>query len=199
MLLVIIDCFNFGATAFFIIIYLTFLSLTSLQGPPNVQSPAAWSAMARLSVWNQSSLSPTELKRDTQTLLELIPLKSLRCNVWAFCTTAGVKESNAKRDSQLCQWVNAHRSLNSVTWQSTSLRRGIMALLKCSHYSGAKGNAMHKWHYFSLVTCRKKCQNEKQNHYCFISFHLCGFAFKELNMRSFQSWKQATLKCGLLL
>lgn len=34
---------------------------TSLQGPPNVQSPAAWSAMARLNVWNQSSLSPTEL------------------------------------------------------------------------------------------------------------------------------------------
>lgn len=39
---------------------------TSLQGPPNVQSPAAWSAMARLSVWNQSSLSPTELKRNTE-------------------------------------------------------------------------------------------------------------------------------------
>lgn len=37
------------------------VSLTSLQGPPNVQSPAAWSARARLSVWNQSSLSPTEL------------------------------------------------------------------------------------------------------------------------------------------
>lgn len=37
-------------------------SLTSLHGPPNVHRPAAWSAIARLSVWNQSSLSPTELK-----------------------------------------------------------------------------------------------------------------------------------------
>lgn len=44
---------------------LLFTFLTSLQGPPNVQSPAAWSAMARLSVWNQSSLSPTELKGET--------------------------------------------------------------------------------------------------------------------------------------
>lgn len=35
--------------------------LTSLLGSPNVQRPAAWSAIARLSVWNQSSLSPTEL------------------------------------------------------------------------------------------------------------------------------------------
>lgn len=41
--------------------------LTSLQGPPNVQSPAAWSAMARLSVWNQSSLSPTELETEHKT------------------------------------------------------------------------------------------------------------------------------------
>lgn len=40
-----------------------YVVLTSLQGPPNVHSPAAWSAMARLSVWNQSSLSPTELQR----------------------------------------------------------------------------------------------------------------------------------------
>ena len=45
---------------------------TSLQGPPNVQSPAAWSAMARLNVWNQSSLSPTELKAETVKQSQLI-------------------------------------------------------------------------------------------------------------------------------
>lgn len=46
--------------------------LASLQGPPNVQSPAAWSAMARLSVWNQSSRSPTELETPKKTETPLI-------------------------------------------------------------------------------------------------------------------------------
>lgn len=48
--------------------------LTSLQGPPNVHSPAAWSAMARLSVWNQSSRSPTELETETD--------KWVKCELW---------------------------------------------------------------------------------------------------------------------
>lgn len=48
--------------------------LTSLQGPPNVQRPAAWSARARLNVWNQSSLSPTELRRETHKQSHLILL-----------------------------------------------------------------------------------------------------------------------------
>lgn len=55
-------------SAFAVLHYIQVIFITSLQGPPNVQSPAAWSAMARLSVWNQSSLSPTELKTDKDTV-----------------------------------------------------------------------------------------------------------------------------------
>lgn len=102
--------------------------LTSLQGPPNVQSPAAWSAMARLNVWNQSSLSPTELKRETAQQSHLTILKHFRLHVWSHFEQQKSHRQIHTVYFKVLELSDAHLAESVIVMSDTSILRQFSTL-----------------------------------------------------------------------